>query len=400
MDRTTDQPWYRRIICGRRNGCEAEGKYAEMAGGPVSQDASRATIAEQSDGVACLGSIEHGLEQLERNALIKPSIREDLVALEQAALAHFGLQPEVPEDGLYRLMHALPMNMVEATVQLGVRRAVNARVMAKWYADRLVFLVNAEKSSSTLHEVAIRDMQLLTLGQEAHFGIQRGLRYGPTEPAYRALHGLLPLYAPDGGVLRGPFLPNFGSFRVIAELGAKVALLCRHPADRLVARGCMTQGGVEKQFTREQVETGEAFQILIADYSLPPSLYDELHWLVGWLDGLGESARFLLLRYEDMVADAHAHFGRLHQFVTGRPMTAEVWDRLGATMVRSDGGDLQPGDRSARHYPKGYSGKVGVWRDYFTDENIAAYNAAVRRFLDYHPRADLLLRVYPDVYLE
>lgn len=356
--------------------------------------------ANGRNSVKALRTIGDWLEKIEREAPTKASIREDVHWLREAAIAHFGPPAEVSEDSLHRLMHALPVDLVEATVQLGIRRAANARLMAKWYADRLVFLVTTEKASSTLHEIAIRDMQLLTLKQEANFGIQRGLRYGPTEPAYRTLHGLLPMYAPDGGVLRGPFLPTVGNSLFIREVGAKVALLCRHPADRLVARGCMTIGGLDVDFTFEQVETGEAFQILITNHRLAPSLHEELNWLTGWLDASERSERFLLLRYEDMMADAQAHFDRLHRFVTGQPTSAEVWELLQSRMMRTKGGDLQPGDRAARHYPKGYSGKVGIWRDYLSPENIAAYNEVVTRFMKYHPRADLLRETYPNIYLE
>jgi hypothetical protein len=367
-------------------GDSRENQVPGAAGGPGSPESLQAIL--------------HWLEKIEREAPTKPSIREDVHWLREAAIAHFGPPAEVPEESLHRLMHALPVDLVEATVQLGIRRAANARLMAKWYADRLIFLVTAEKASSTLHEIAIRDMQLLTLKQEANFGIQRGLRYGPTEPAYRTLHGLLPLYAPDGGVLRGTFLPSAGNARFIEELGSRTALLCRHPADRLVARGCMTEGGLEAEFAFEQVETGEAFQILITNHRLAPSLHEELNWLTGWLEAFEQSDRFLLLRYEDMMADAPAHFDRLHRFVAGQPMTAEVWELLQSRMTRTKGGDLQPGNRAARHYPKGYSGKVGVWRDYLTPENIAAYNQTVDRFMKYHPRADLLAKVYPNIYLE
>ena len=358
------------------------------------------TLEAETLEAETLEALDEQLKAIQRDALLKPSIRENAVWLREAAHRHFGPQDEVDEASLHRIMHALPVNMVEATVHLGIRLATNARLLAGWYRDRLVFLINAEKASSTLHEIAIRDMQLLTLGQEPNFGIQRGVRIGPTEPAYRAFHGLLPLFVPDGGVLRGPFLPHLGNVRFLDEIHGKMVLLCRHPADRLVARGCMTGAGFEMTIREDDVRSGRVFHTLIADDGLPQSLSVELQWLTGWLKARGGSERFLLARYEDMLADPRAHFDRLHQFITGQPMTQEVWQVISSTMARTAGGDLQPGDRQARHYPKGYSGKVGVWRDYLDARHIAAYNDRVRKFMNYHPNAALLLDVYPDIYLD
>jgi len=353
--------------------------------------------AKVGSGAKTLSALYEKLAQIEQAALIKSTIREDTTRLREAAEGHFGQCAELPEAERHRLMHDLPTDPVEAMVQLGLRLVTNKRLRAGWYADRLIFLVNVEKSSSTLHEIAIREMQLKSLGQEPNFGIQHGLKFGPTEVAYGSLHGLLPLYAPDGGVLRGPFQPTFGNIRYVQELGARVALLCRHPADRLVARGCMAGASVELMIDPEDVESGEVFHRLIHDYWLPPSLNEELKWLTGWLDQLGDWDRLHLLRYEDMMADPHAHFDRLHHFVTGQSMGSELWTSLQDKISRSSGGDLQPGSRAERTYPKGYSGKVGVWRDYFSADHIKEYNAVVQRFLDYHPRGDLLCGVYPDI---
>ncbi|MEM7620072.1 MAG: sulfotransferase domain-containing protein [Pseudomonadota bacterium] len=347
-----------------------------------------------------LKKIQWALDNILDAALIKNSLLAEVNALREAADQHFGPQPEAVESDLHRLMHELPVNMVEATVQLGLRLVTNKRLQANWYKDRLIILINAEKSGSTLHEIVIRDIQLHILKQEANFGIQRGLRYGPTEPAYGTFHGLIPLFAPDGGILRGPFLGHAGNIRFVKELGAKVTFLCRHPADRLVARGCMTGDFFGLTTSKEDVDSGEVFSKLINEHALPQSLSTELHWMVDWLEGLGHSERFHIMRYEDMMKDAKAHFEKLHKFITNAPMSDETWLAIQSNMSRTSGGDLQPGNREERHYPKGYSGNIGVWRDYLSKDQITAYNDCVKRFVDYHPHSDILFTVYPDIYIE
>jgi hypothetical protein len=367
-----------------------------------SNDHQKETTVEPVKQRDDFGPLFSCLAEIEKAALLTSSSRETIGGLRTMAEDYFGPQPEMGENELHRLMHALPVNPVEALVQLGLRTVTNVRLQAKWYAKKLVFLINAEKASSTLHEIVIRDIQLKILGIEANFGIQRGLRYGPTEWAYRTLHGLLPLYAPDGGILRGPFLAHYGNFRVIDELRAKVVLLCRHPADRLVARGCMTGESPELIIKPEDVESGYIFERLIYENHLPQSLDAELHWLVGWAK-YGQQAgkeKFLLLRYENMVSDAEKHFNRLHRFVTDQPMSPALWSDIQSKMNRTAGGDLQPGDRTKRHYPKGYTGRVDIWRDYLTSSAVKGYNLKVEAFMNYHPDAKMLLKVYPDIYLE
>lgn len=347
-------------------------------------------------------ALEQYIARMEADALHKDSLYEDISALRVLAEQVLGKPAVIDQSALHSTMFDLPLNSVEAVVQMGLRRAVNARLMNDWYRDKLVFLINSEKSSSTLHEIIIRDMLDQTLGRRPNFGIQRGLRYGPTELASEsAMHGLIPLYAPDGGVIRSPYLAFSGNQRYVLKLGSKVVLLCRHPADRLVARMCMHPDAEGAKKFLEDLENGVAFDSLLNQHSNSSLRYD-LEWLAGWLiarDIIG--GHLYVARYEDMVVDPIRHFDGIHRFLTGKPITSTlevtVQDRMSRT---KSGGDLQPGSVEGRSYPRGYSGKVGVWRNYLSEKDIAIYNQIVCNFLTYEPSADRMLRLYPDLLLD
>ena len=48
-------------------------------------------------------------------------------------------------------------------------------------------------------------------------------------------------------------------------------------------------------------------------------------------------------------------------------------------------------------YPRGYTGKIGVWKDYLNEDNKRAYDSVVNAFLKAHPHGKHLLEIYPNL---
>ncbi len=350
---------------------------------------------------AGMDRIEALVAEIEAKAPHTESLYEDFRRLQAVVERAFGPSESLPDGALHRTMVDLPVNAVEALVQLGIRRAVNARLTAGWYRDRLVFLACLEKSASTLHEIVIRDLLEHSAGVVPQFGIQRGLEFGPTELASgAAMHGLIPMYAPDGGIVRGPYEPLPGNTRYVRELGARLVLLTRHPADRIVARACMTPDQESAARFRAQLESGTAF----TDYftmAAQTSLRADLEWMLNWILAMGAEDRFHVARYEDMALDSESHFQALHRFLTGKAIDDELRSQIAGRMSRTtSGGDLQPGAVEGRTYPRGYSGKVGVWRDYFSVRDVEQYNEIVQTLSTQNQRFGELKRIYPDILLD
>lgn len=296
---------------------------------------------------------------------------------------------------------SLPFSFNEAIHFLGLTRVVNQRVQDGYYRDRLVILVTQEKSSSTLHEVAIMQMLLHSGGQKTIVPIPRNLTSGPTSlGGGAAFHYGMLLYFPNGGVCRGVFQADRQNRWLLGDLGCRQIVLMRHPADRMVAQYCMRHGELSaEQIIRDQEKV---FQDIFRGVDLPRTvdcLRANLEWMAGWV-GVRTDERLLIVKYEDMMKDLTVHFAGIHDFLYAKPMGATLEAILRETFSRSsEGGDLQPGDRTKRVYAEGYSGKVGVWRDYLTKANIDTYNRVVERFLDSNAHAEELLRLYPDLLL-
>ncbi len=354
-----------------------------------------------------LDNIKLFIDRMEETALANAStLAQDIQTLKEMAVEFYGeeIQTQNKNNELHRTMFDMPVNMAEATVQLALRKVTNKRIRQGWYKDKYIFLINSEKSSSTLHEIVIRG--ILECHSDIAFtpGIQRGIKFGPTELASGStIHGLLPMYAPDGGLFRGPYLPMPGNFRYIEDLGnCKIVFLCRHPADRLVASGCMLGSPEEAEAFEKRMNDGIAFRGLIHEYfsKFLKSLHNDLNWMAGWLLKYNGRDNFRVFRYEDMVAAPKMHFAALFRYLTGKDMDEESWEMIQDKMPKTKaGGELQPGNTALRNYPRGYTGNVGIWKNYLSDKDIADYNDIVSRFLNYHPGAPAVLELFPDLLL-
>jgi hypothetical protein len=53
--------------------------------------------------------------------------------------------------------------------------------------------------------------------------------------------------------------------------------------------------------------------------------------------------------------------------------------------------------KSGERYPKGWTGEPGIWRAYFNDDNIRAYERIASLFVQLHPHAELLQKSYSDL---
>lgn len=50
-----------------------------------------------------------------------------------------------------------------------------------------------------------------------------------------------------------------------------------------------------------------------------------------------------------------------------------------------------------KKYPRGWTGKIGIWKNYFSSKNQKAYYAVVSDFIRHYPGASALLKIYPSL---
>jgi len=104
------------------------------------------------------------------------------------------------EDKIFKRIAGLPFSLNEAIHYLGMTRIINQRIQDGFYSDRLVLIATQEKSSSTLHELAILEMLRYKVGVKTIVPIPRSLNSGPCVMAGgKSFHHGILLYFPNGG---------------------------------------------------------------------------------------------------------------------------------------------------------------------------------------------------------
>jgi len=169
-----------------------------------------------------------------------------------------------------------------------------------------------------------------------------------------------------------------------------VALLVRHPADVAVSQ--YHQWRYRMRDEKKVINDYPAGEISIAEFVLehPAGLAKTIDFMNGWAAERSRIRNFMILRYEDLKADPKAELDRLTRFI-GTPGSeaslAGAVDYASFDNMRKletdnrswlTGGRMKPKDPTNPESFKTRRGKVGGFRDYFTD----AENAAILAFVD------------------
>jgi hypothetical protein len=301
-------------------------------------------------------------------------------------LANDPLETEIPT--IFKRLEWLPHTTREGVKFASLARLASKRLKEGYYRDRLVILTAQEKSGSTMHAVAVKHMLRSTGGVSVYTTLPRQKTSSPTTMAGGTVfHAGMVLYSPNGGVCRGVFDPSRDNKLYMSETGARRIVLTRHPADRVVAQYCMHLSATDRDM--------EASLATVINAHVETNLV----WLNGWVSDKGE--RQLVVRYEDMFSDRSRHFERIHNFLYQKDMDELLAAEIDQTFRGSgEGGAIRSGNLGTRVYKRGYSGKIGVWRDYMTPANVALFNAIVDRFVALNPNGRALFDTYPDLRLD
>lgn len=177
--------------------------------------------------------------------------------------------------------------------------------------------------------------------------------------------------------------------------GKKVVLLVRHPADVAVSQYYQWQYRMKpnKVALNRYPERGQdlgIFDFVTREYA---GLTRTIDFMNGWAGEAGRSDDLLIVRYEDMRAQPERVLGQILAFI-GTPGSAdEVREAVAfasfenmrkmetnSTFWRS-GGRMRPRDPKNPHSFKTRRGKVGGYRDYFDDGEIAEIDRLVEEQL-------------------
>jgi len=173
--------------------------------------------------------------------------------------------------------------------------------------------------------------------------------------------------------------------------GTKTLLLVRNPADVSVSQYFQWQHRMKlhkvslNRFPPRGTEV-TAFEFVMRPESGIPKVIDFLNV---WAKDIDKLKPFQFLRYEDLRADTAGQLRRALEFLGEFPSAEDLIDAVDYGSIDNmraieanaggwfRGGRLTPGDKSNPDSYKVRRAKVGGWRDYFNDTEVAEIEALI-----------------------
>lgn len=177
--------------------------------------------------------------------------------------------------------------------------------------------------------------------------------------------------------------------------GKKTVLLVRHPADVAVSQFHQWKFRMRprkkdlNKYPEHGAEVGVFEFAMDEDAGLPKVI----EFMNGWAKELPNLPDLLIVRYEDLRRDTAGELGRVLAFMGQAPSEAELEDCVAFASVenmrqleekrvfRLAGSRMRPGDKSNPDSYKVRRAKVGGYRDYFDDAQLARIEAMIEERL-------------------
>ena len=288
-----------------------------------------------------------------------------------------------------------------------VNKEINEKINRGYFSDRLVIVASLPKSAS---EVI------------AHCALAIQSNFGPPGTGINLVEeGLSNIYAPSirlelvqalpyGGVWKHHPKATGGNLRVLDRLGVKYIITVRHPADQLAAIYCqiLRKRPIPKEVIerdewvdddihamklrlfQDGVNLNETIGCMIREGYLNATL----SWITDWLH-FRDVNKSLVIRYEDFATNQVQTLNNISNFLYGRELDEKTLAKCNSAIEKFT--TKQNVANTTRRYPRGWTGNIGIWKSYFSDENKKDYLSVVSGFLNYYPHASLLMDVYPNL---
>ncbi len=171
----------------------------------------------------------------------------------------------------------------------------------------------------------------------------------------------------------------------------KVVLLVRHPADVAVSQYHQWRYRMRphKKVLNQYPPHGEEVEIFDFVARRDAGIVKVLDFLNAWAEEIPRMSNLLVVRYEDLRASPEATLERLLSFIGTLGTESEVHEAVAfasfENMKRLESGDafrlrggrFAPRDRNNPDSYKVRRGKVGGYRDYFSDAQVAEIEALI-----------------------
>ena len=302
----------------------------------------------------------------------------------------------IPVRPIPQLEH-LPFSFFRSLKNVSQSKMINEHIKNKFYADKLIFVSGVGNSASTV------------LGQcVAEISGRANINYGKYMRNNRDFNLRLELLRqfPNGGVYRHHFPALTPNLKVLELLESQYIINFRNPADIIAAKYCTfstrvfdsvgrkaeyLEGGyfnVPKDIFGSGNDIHDSIDFLLKDGYLNATLM----WMVDWLVSR-DLEKSIIVKYEDIKLKHKNTMNYISNFLNGNDISDDIYAKCDSLMKIN--GEMHK--ELANKYPRGWTGKVGAWKDYFSDKNYATYHKQIKNFLEYYPQADKLVEIYPNI---
>lgn len=310
----------------------------------------------------------------------------------------------------------LPKSEEEALTRYHATEKARHNLEQGFYRDIFVPIFALPKSMSSYLSRCIESLIPAADSQpsyNASYGLSGntpGFPGGRRDDKTLALRPEIVLDYPNGGVLHSHASASNINCDVLEILSVKYVIHVRHPLDQLVAMYCQRRryGGMT------EAALGRETMLATAIYPLDPSfmaldvpvnrsieymitggyLHGVLDWIGNWLH-YRDRNNSIVTRYEDFVTDQESSYRILIKYLFGIDLSPE--QLKAAALPHSENEAEFMESVSAEIYPRGYSGVIGIWREYFSDENRKLCAHIMNAYLSSHPNATHLSKLYPEL---
>src|SRR3990167_9119310 len=278
-------------------------------------------------------------------------------------------------------MNHIPITFLEGLYFVLKSRKACQKLKENFYAEKLIFLAAIPKSASS--NIGARIARIS--------GLKRSYASYMLENQTSNLNPELMMDFLNGGVLKYHFQPSSENLMIMHLLGSRYFVLLRHPADVL----CAAFAHLQKELKYPD-RTNDCVHILKSDALWPTALFliDLNKFKAG--TSLEEGLKYLIIE-----GFLYANLTFMVEWLRVRSKERSMAITYEKFMLQLDLDQSHDLDHvSLNEYPYGYPGKVGAWKTFFSEEIKVLYNKTIDSFLNYYPKAELLLQVYPQLKVE
>ncbi|NQU57306.1 MAG: sulfotransferase domain-containing protein [Rhodospirillales bacterium] len=316
------------------------------------------------------------------------------------------------EEYIHELSH-LPKNIADAINQLIETNKISKKIKDGYYKENFFLIAALPKAGSSSLAAAVASI-LGAYDETSAPWPQRNAHYMSNNVDCDLRPEML-LGFPEKVILKHHPRASGKNLKCLDLLGCRYLIGVRHPADQLTALYCHyrdpSSGGnydPEKNLAYDHISPFKVkylwrpedmenfFSHLINDGYLETLC----KWMVDWLH-FRNRERSYVIRYEDFFNGTGSAIADVYKFVHKNSVSVdELEEHANNVAIQLNEHLNDIGKRKTENkqrYPHGFTGDIGVYRNYFSDKNLGEYNNVIDAILSSQSMKQGLDEIYSDL---